>query len=260
MKPFKWIIFVAALALIIATGATLARLKARQRLGNPGVILVNIPNVDSRGKNVSQQSVQLPETFAGCEATRLPIADTELSSLPADTTFGKRFYRWPDNFQVDLSVVLMGTDRTSIHQPQFCLVGQGWGIDQTEPISIPIARPVAYEIPALKLTTSIRAKDERGKAVTMRGIYIYWFVTENKLTSAQGDRMWSMAKTLLQTGVLERWAYVSYFSTCLPGQEQKTFERLKNFIADSVPEFQPAPGQSAKQLSSAKNEKIGSLH
>jgi hypothetical protein len=59
-----------------------------------------------------------------------------------------------------------------------------------------------------------------------------------------------MARTLLSSGVLERWAYVSFFAPCAPGQEAETYERMKKLIAASVPEFQlvhrgapPAPKQ-----------------
>jgi hypothetical protein len=46
---------------------------------------------------------------------------------------------------------------------------------------------------------------------------------------------------LLTTGVLQRWAYISYFAVCEPGQEDAAFERVKKLIVASVPEFQLAP-------------------
>ena len=55
-------------------------------------------------------------------------------------------------------------------------------------------------------------------------------------------RMLSIMKTFLQTGSLERWAYISYFTRCFPGQEEKAFDQLKELIALSVPEFQLAVG------------------
>jgi len=62
---------------------------------------------------------------------------------------------------------------------------------------------------------------------------------------AGGERMWSMAKHLLKTGVLQRWAYVSCFAVCPPGSEEATFERMRQFIAASVPEFQLTPKPEA---------------
>jgi len=49
--------------------------------------------------------------------------------------------------------------------------------------------------------------------------------------------MWWMARDMLKTGVLQRWAYVIVFAQCAPGAEDATFETMKNFIAAAVPEF-----------------------
>jgi len=53
--------------------------------------------------------------------------------------------------------------------------------------------------------------------------------------------MKKLAMHLLKTGEMERWAYVSYFSSCAPGQEDAAFGRMKQLIAASVPDFQPPP-------------------
>jgi hypothetical protein len=137
----------------------------------------------------------------------------------------------------------MGTDRTSIHQPQYCLKYQDWRITQTEQVLLPMDRPYAYNLPALKLTVSREVLNEYKQPVQLRGLYVDWFVSADHLTSNQGTRMLSIARTMLQTGVLERWAYISYFTACLPGEEQATFEQLERFIRASAPEFQTVAGQ-----------------
>jgi hypothetical protein len=74
-------------------------------------------------------------------------------------------------------------------------------------------------------------------------VYVYWYVADGALsgTAAGGQRMWWMARDLLRTGVLQRWAYVSCYSECDPGQEEMLFERIKKFIAAAAPEFQLTP-------------------
>jgi len=52
-----------------------------------------------------------------------------VDTLPRDTSFGQRRYRSPDGAVTQVNVVLMGSDRTSMHKPQFCLEGAGWQID-----------------------------------------------------------------------------------------------------------------------------------
>jgi hypothetical protein len=66
-------------------------------------------------------------------------------------------------------------------------------------------------------------------------------VADREQTTDNFQRMWWLARDLLRTGVLQRWAYVSYFSVCAPGQEDAAFERMNKLIAASVPEFQAPP-------------------
>jgi hypothetical protein len=235
--------------MMAATGGYLQEVSATHRLGAPGVLVGPVPLYGEHGEMVARQSVLLPREIEGGAGTNLPITGAELNGLPRDTTFGRRFYRSADGFQAMLTVVLMGTDRTSIHQPQYCLVGQNWTIDRTERVQLHMDRPYAYDLPAMKLTTSMRARDKQGQPMMMSGVYVYWFVTADKITSEQGTRLWSIARTMVEKGELERWAYITYFATCLPGREQATFERLERFIRASVPDFQVVKGKPTGRLS-----------
>jgi hypothetical protein len=72
-------------------------------------------------------------------------------------------------------------------------------------------------------------------------LYVFWFVADNEQTVDHWQRIWWLARDLFHTGVLQRWAYVSYSSLCDPGNEDANFERVKRLIAASVPEFQVPP-------------------
>lgn len=243
MKKSNWILFAIALGLIGASALFLFNLKGNQKLGKPGVRLGDVPLFDEKTNQVAKVTVILPEKVRGHLTQALPITQIETDMLPKDTTFGRRRYWTTNGANADVSVVLMGQDRTSIHKPQFCLTGQGWTIEQTEVVKVKIDRPYAYELPVMKLTASIRTKDQNGEPFVLRGLYLYWFVADNKLTASHEDRMISMAKSLLSTGTLERWAYISYFSRCLPGEEEQTYKYLTQFIAATVPDFQLAAGK-----------------
>ena len=80
-----------------------------------------------------------------------------------------------------------------------------------------------------------------GQKQEVRGLYVFWFVAKNEETDSHWQRIWWLTRDLLTTGVLQRWAYVSYFAVCQPGQEDATFDRMKKLIAASVPEFQLPP-------------------
>jgi len=255
MKKSKLSVLVAALGMMVAAGVYLEIIHQRIHLGAPGVRVGKGPLFDENKHLVARQCVLLPDVVLGLKGTALPVTQGELDALPKDTTFGRKRYLGENNFNVVTSVVLMGTDRTSIHQPQFCLEAAAWHIEHTDLVRLRMDSPHAYEIPALKLTTSRLVLNEFKQTMEVRGIYVYWFVTADNITADQGTRMWSLAKTMLRKRELERWAYISYFATCLPGQEEATFKQLERFIRGSVPEFQTVTGQSsARHLSVATRQ------
>src|SRR5439155_17236404 len=117
-------------------------------------------------------------------------------------------------------------------------------------------KPFPYDLRAIKLTTSKLATSPTGQPIVARGIYVYWFVADDELTPFHGERMWWMARDLLRSGVLQRWAYVTCFAVCQAGQEEITFNRLQQFIVASTPEFQITP-RSTAALISADTERGG---
>jgi hypothetical protein len=245
MKLNKWILVAVALGMIAVTMAYLAKIRGTQKLLEPGVKVGAVPLYSATGTVVANQSVLLPETVAGASSTAEPITDLELSGLPKDTTFGRRLYQAGDQFAPLVTVVLMGTDRSSIHDPHYCLRGAGWTIDQTEHAMLHMKQPYSYDLPVMKLTTSKVVAGENQQSMIVRGFYIYWFVSGDKITADQGARLWSIAKTMAESGELERWAYISYFIPCVPGTEAATLERLERFIQASAPAFQLVAGHPA---------------
>lgn len=222
---------IAALLLMALAGGVIHHLQARQKLGQPGV----------RAEPVAGSQrwrILLPEKVASLTSREEPAAEVELTALPADTSIGKRIYRAADGAELLLQIVLMGRDRTSIHQPQYCLTGQGWVIEQTEEVRLRLAGPSPRELPALKLTASKVVTLDNGQRVSLRAIYVYWFVADGVVTAHRSERLRWMAEELLKTGTLQRWAYVACLAQCRPGEEEKTFARMKDFIAEAGPQFQ----------------------
>lgn len=240
MNRTKWILAIVTVLLIGSTAALLARYKSMQRLGNPGVKTQPIPN----SKNVD---VVLPETVLDYTSEVIPQSAIVTNVLPKDTCYGQRRYTRPDKSSAQVNVVLMGEDRTSLHKPQFCLTGAGWTINSTEVTDIRIEKPSPYDLKVIKLTVSGEFTHE-GRQVKAGGVYVYWYVADGLLNASPSgaDRMWSIARGLITEGVLQRWAYVTFFEVCEPGREEETYERLKQLIAASVPEFQLTHGGNLK--------------
>ncbi len=239
MKPTPWLLGAAALAIMAAVAGAVAQLKYHQRLGPPGV------KWEAAGGGLRGRII-LPERVLDYTSTNVEPSQVEWDVLPADTSLGRRLYRAADGFEVLLGVVLMGTDRTSIHKPEYCLTSQGWQIVARETTRLAMERPHAYSLPVRQFTTSRLGQLPDGRQVQMNGVYLFWFVAEGRLTASHWERMGWMAWDLIRHGILPRWAYVSAFVVCAPGQEARATERAREFLQAAVPEFQlttaPAEG------------------
>lgn len=238
MSRRQIILLVIALALIGGTAGLLARVRTHQRLAPPAV-------ATSPTSDPNRLDVRLPEHVLDFKCELVEVDEVTKGTLPPDTSFGQARYEAPDGFTVALNVVLMGRDRTSLHKPQFCLEGQGWHIDPTGTLEtkVPVLDPVPYDLPVARLIAN-KAVTAGGQQESARAVYTYWFVADDAFDASVsgGRRMWMMGSKLLRTGILQRWAYVSCFSVCPPGQEEAVFERTKQFIAAAVPQFQLRPG------------------
>lgn len=237
MNRLKPVIFVTVLALIGATAALLAHAKSIQKLGQPGVKTRPLANSQNR-------EVLLPDDLSGYKSQWFPLDASVTNGLPEDTSFGQRVYQVSDASQapIQVNVVLMGSSRRSIHKPQVCLTGQGWIINNStsREVSIPMDKPVSYDLPVMRLNVSGQMH-ENGQSVAEAGVFVYWFVDGDRYTAAHATRMLWMARDVALKGELDRWAYVSFWCKCWPGQEDETFDRIKKLITLSVPEFQLVP-------------------
>ena len=234
--------FVVVLGLVGLTAFGLSRVHSLQRLGQPGVKVLGQQVFGEGSQLIGTNSIALPETILNFESKAEPIAKVVSGWLPKDTTFAQRVYRAPDGFATLVNVVLMGSDRTSIHKPEYCLQGQGFRTEKIERLTIPIREPHPYSLPVQKWTVSREIQTGNGARGRHSAIYVFWFVADQQLTADHNERMKWMARDLLLRGVLQRWAYVACYSVCLPGQEDATYARMQEWIAAAVPRFQLATG------------------
>jgi hypothetical protein len=244
MNKQRLLVSIAAIALIAGTAGVLNRLSTYQKLGSPGIKATPIP-----GSII--MNINLPGQVLDYASTNMPQPQAFFDWLPKDTSYARRRYTAPDGFCVDGNIVLMGMDRTSIHKPEICMPGQGWRINQRSEVTIPIGTDPPYPLVVAKWVLSNTIQTSDGRKVRVGGLYVFWFVAENEQTASHWQRVWWLARDLLRAGVLQRWAYVSYFCICEPGKEDAAFERVKQLIAASVPEFQ-LPPKTARAATVAK--------
>ncbi len=234
IKKQKWLMLCIVLVLVASTAGALTRLKSNVRLGKPGIKAAPIP-----GSMVMK--IELPENVLDFTSSNVPTSQVVLDYLPKDTSYAQRYYTSPDGFRATANIILMGADRTSIHRPEYCLPGQGWQIETKTEVKIPIKSSRDYELPVMKWVISNTYQTPDGQKHDIKGLYVFWFVADNKQSTGIVPMQLSMIQNQLLTGVLQRWAYISYFAICAPGQEDAAFERMKNLIANSVPAYQLLP-------------------
>ncbi|MDB6055803.1 MAG: eight transrane protein EpsH [Verrucomicrobiales bacterium] len=239
MKRSRIVIVLVAFLIMGGGCFALVHLRATQKLGNPGLRFEPI---------AGKQNVKLllPLTVGPYFSEVIPTTEEVYNTLPKDTSLMQRLYRNGDGFGVALNAVLMGTDRTSIHKPQFCLPGHGWKI-VSEEMGIPLELKTSPSSKMLVSKITINKDDViNGQTRTLSGVYLYWFVAENSLACGHWERIWLMSKHLLTTGKLDRWAYISSFSVCHKGEEEQTQKRMFDFLSEAIPKFQTTlPGSES---------------
>ncbi|HEY1663384.1 MAG TPA: hypothetical protein VGI03_13275 [Verrucomicrobiae bacterium] len=235
MKNQKWILLFAGLAMIAIAAGLLTALKQHPRLGQPGIRATPIPG------SVAMK-IELPAGVLDFISTNVPEPAVVLGYLPKDTSYAERLYKSADSeIPIEGTVVLMGTDRTSIHNADYCLRGQGLDPYAKSIATIPIGGPEPYTLPVSEWKVAGTFQQPGGQSEKVSGVYVFWFVADGDETPSHFKMLEKFAMHLLRTSMMQRWAYISYFSECEPGQEDATFERMKKMIAASVPEFQLSP-------------------
>ncbi|MEO7600360.1 MAG: exosortase, partial [Opitutus sp.] len=206
-------------ALAVMEMFALARLSKGSRGGEAGVKLA------ADAKN----PIDLP-AFIGTEwvGRRTEVTELERQILPADTGFSRRTYVSVKDrsHAVFVSIVLSGRDRTSIHRPEICLLGQGWTIDRRQLVA---AEPPLPERTLLG-TTLIEPRTHR----ELKTIVAYWFVNTDGVVATHWQRFFRDAWNRLRHGRADRWAYVLVQADAQDG-EAPALIRMKTVLAEVLP-------------------------
>jgi EpsI family protein len=218
---------VVALAGLEAWG--LARLAARPPDVRAGVLLA------ADGLN----PVELP-AFIGTEwiGRRTEVTAVEREILPPDTGFSRKLYVGvaDQSAQVFLSIVLSGRDRTSIHRPELCLVGQGWTISAATRHEFRHPGRPGAAFPATVLHVQREVVTPRGR-VQVPQLVAYWFVNRDTVVATHAERLLRDAWDRLHLRA-DRWAYV-LLQADATGGEAAALARMQDVLDRTLPAFQP---------------------
>jgi exosortase len=197
------------------------------------------------GANPKELPTYLGSEWMGQHVEPAPI---EREILPPDTGFSRKKYVNLEKVDqsVLLSIVLSGRDRTSIHRPELCLVGQGWTIDQSSlhHFDYPGIKGAGFDATVLSVHHEVSASSGTR---SVPDIVVYWFVGADRIFATQAGRMAYDAWCRVSSGKAPRWAYVFLQTDSADGLDA-ALGRIQAILDASLPAFQPAvaPGSLTK--------------
>jgi exosortase len=207
----------------------LQRLRDLPPRGRVGVVLA------ADGENPAE----LP-AFIGTEwiGRRTEITAVERAILPADTGFSRKVYvaLADRRREVLLSIVLSGRDRTSIHRPELCLVGQGWTIagSARHRFRYPARGEADFEATLLRVNREVQTP--RGKIVVPQ-LVAYWFVGGDRVVATHWQRIALDAWNRVAHARADRWAYVLMQTGAADG-ETAALARMQAVLDGTLVGFQ----------------------
>ncbi|MBV6498519.1 MAG: hypothetical protein CJBNEKGG_00741 [Prosthecobacter sp.] len=135
----------------------------------------------------------------------------EKALLPEDTQLVKMQYRSPgsaeDRDVAQVTLVLAGAERRSIHRPEVCLDGQGWTLLDSRVLDVEVLPGRFLPVKDLLVERQVRMKD--GGSRTLRAHYAYWFIGTDVTTPSNARRVWLSTWDNIFRNINHRWAYAS---------------------------------------------------
>ncbi|MGC4072302.1 MAG: exosortase/archaeosortase family protein [Nibricoccus sp.] len=196
--------------------------------------------------------VELPDFVEGRWGGRVEaVTAVEREMLPPDTGYSRKLYARLGRAQeqVFLSIVLSGRDRTSIHRPELCLVGQGWTIRGSEQRELRLAGS-GVEAKERITVTLLRIEHEAvaadGKRTVVSAFFVYWFAGSDAVVATHRGMLLRGAMDRLRHGRADRWAYVVAQTLSMDG-EAAAWGRIEE-VAGSVWREARAEAESETEL------------
>jgi EpsI family protein len=225
-----WVLGCAAAVVALAIGemALLRRSALLPPRGDAGIVLTN-------GGQPAELPVFLGRQWVGFPA---PVSAVERELLPPDTGYSRIEYASTrDPHRVFLSIVLSGRDRTSIHRPELCLLGQGWTISGrgSHVFAYPGGQGAGFE--ATVLQAGSRSAGVPGGRASAPQLVVYWFVGGDRVVATHWQRLAIDAWNRIARGRADRWAYVLMQTDASDG-EAAALARMQAVPDATLPGFQ----------------------
>lgn len=201
----------------------------------------------------------LPEETMEYQGERVAISRLEAQLLPEDTTYLKMSYSpkfglleeariWDG---LSATLILSGTDRRSLHEPEICLDNQGWAIMNRQPIKVQTSggelEVMDLELRRYLISEGKPVLDQDGNRAFVQAHYVYWWVSKTGSTAHTDKRVLQTVRDNFLYNTNSRWGYPSVMAYADPRLEpglgsERARSRALKFIADYAPKFQKSLG------------------
>lgn len=185
-----------------------------------GAVLV-IAAMIYQGREVDPVLCEAPEVrlgeIPGFESESFEVSEAERTVLPTDTEFVKRRYLADDGSWFQVSVVIGGRSKSSVHRPELCLPSQGFQM------SAPRDATVA-DVDWRFVTLARRDAPSAGFAYT-------FFNQAGFRTSSHVSRIFRDVIDRSLLGRIDRWVMVTVYSSSADERALRAFlARLKEVV------------------------------
>ena len=175
-----------------------------------------------------------------CPACRGPLHSLsflEFSLLPRDTSLHKAVYVATNRPSFVTSIVISSRERSSIHRPEVCLVGQGSELVHAFVHESPRAEGPPLRVTVLELVRRVPRAD--GEATEVPTYFAYWFAgPRRRETPSHYTRMAWMAYDRVVRGEASRWAYIAVGGS-RSAQDRAYLGELDRFLRELAPSLAP---------------------
>jgi EpsI family protein len=203
----------------------------------------DVTKVSEAGIRLVNGQPYLPDKAGEWTAMTLEgLTEVERKVLPEDTAGTRRRYVDKNGDEVMCTAIIAGKDVTSIHRPEVCLPGQGWGIKGERVESIPVKEVPGGVLKVMQMDAEHTVM-KAAPNIPARLMFIYWFVGKDRLTPHHWQRiLWTIKDRVLHNRN-HRWAYFLIAVEVQPETTQAGLERseaeaqtvLKRFVQELYP-------------------------
>ena len=175
---------------------------------------------------LSEQDAKIngPLMCPKCGGRLFPVSLGEMRDLPKDTVILKRDYHAADGLVYNVSVVIGGRKRNSIHRAELCLPAQGFVMLDARRLElhVPTGTPRAVR--------EIIAQQPEGQKITL----LYWFASKNRESCSHTQRILTDVWDRSIHNRINRWVMiaVSVRSTL---DAPESLERFEAFLSELYP-------------------------